>query len=135
MRLLIDANILLDVLQKREPHYRQSAIVWKLCETEQAEGYVPALTITNLIYAMRRQLDADQIEEVVNKLSLIFRISDLTASDIARAAELKWPDFEDALQSVAAERLRADFIITRNARDFEMSRVPALSPTEFLERI
>lgn len=135
MRLLIDANILLDVLQKREPHYRLSAIIWKLCEIEQAEGYVPALTIANLIYVMRREFDADQIEEVVNKLSLIFRISDLTASDIARAAELKWPDFEDALQSVAAERLRADFIITRNARDFEMSRVPALSPAEFLERI
>lgn len=135
MRLLIDANILLDVLQRREPHYMQSAIVWKLCETEQAEGYVPALIIANLIYVMRKSLDADQIEEVENKLSLIFRIADLTASDIARATELKWPDFEDALQSVAAERLRADFIITRNARDFAKSKVPALSPAEFLERI
>ena len=54
MKLLIDANILLDVLQKREPHYRDSALVWKLCETRQAEGWVSALTLSNLVYVMRR---------------------------------------------------------------------------------
>ena len=40
MRLLIDGNIILDVLQNREPHVVDSAKIWKLCETDQAEGYV-----------------------------------------------------------------------------------------------
>ena len=48
MRLLIDGNVLLDVLQRREPFYRDSATVWKLCETEQAEGFVSALTFADL---------------------------------------------------------------------------------------
>ena len=56
MRLLIDANVLLDVLQNRQPHAEDSSKVWKLCETEQAEGYISALTIANLMYIMRRQL-------------------------------------------------------------------------------
>ena len=56
MRLLIDGNILLDVLQKRTPHYEDSAKVWKMCETDLAEGYVSALTFANLVYVMRRKL-------------------------------------------------------------------------------
>ena len=135
MKLLIDANIILDVLQKREPHYRDSAVIWKLCETEQTEGYVSALTIANLMYVMRKELDPERIEDVVNKLSLIFRIADLTAPEIARTAELKWPDFEDALQSATAERLHANCIITRNVRDFMKSRVTAFTPAEYLARI
>ena len=33
MRLLIDGNIILDVLQKRDPHYVDSSKVWKICES------------------------------------------------------------------------------------------------------
>ena len=47
MKLLIDANILLDVLQKREPYYHDSALIWKLCETEQVKGHVSTLTFAN----------------------------------------------------------------------------------------
>lgn len=38
MRLLIDGNVVLDVLQNRELHVVESSKVWKLCETEQVEG-------------------------------------------------------------------------------------------------
>ena len=61
MKLLIDANILLDVLQKREPHYKDSALIWKLCETEQAKGYVSALTFADLVYIMRKELDPEAV--------------------------------------------------------------------------
>ena len=135
MKLLIDANILLDVLLKREPHYRDSSAVWKLCESERVEGYISALTIANLMCVTRRELDPARVEAIVNMLSLIFRIADLTASDIARASALKWDDFEDALQSVTAERLRADCIVTRNVRDFTRSRTTALTPSEFIARL
>lgn len=135
MKLLIDANILLDVLQRRAPHYEASALVWKLCETGQVEGCVSALSIANLIYVMRRELDPERVEAVLERLALIFRVVDLTASDIERAARCRWSDFEDALQSVVAERVRADFIITRNVRDFKQSRIPAFSPSEYLQRM
>ena len=135
MRLLIDANILLDVLQKREPHYRDSVLIWKLCETEQAEGCVSALSIANLVYVMRKELTPDGIEEVLAKLSLIFSIIDLTPVDINKASEMRWTDFEDALQAVTADRIHADAIITRNIRDFKKSRVIAFTPAEYLARI
>lgn len=43
--------------------------------------------------------------------------------------------FEDAIHSVTAERIHADFIITRNIRDFTRSKVMALSPAELIARI
>jgi hypothetical protein len=51
------------------------------------------------------------------------------------AAALNWDDFEDALQSVTAERIHADYIITRNVRDFSDSRIMAFTPAELLARI
>lgn len=135
MKLLIDANILLDVLQNREPFVEASSVIWKLCETEKAEGYVSALTFANLVYVMRKQLDPERIAEVLNQLSLIFSFTEFTPADLTRAAELHWDDFEDAVQSVTAERVHADYIITRNVRDFAKSKVMAFTPSELLARI
>lgn len=135
MKLLIDANILLDVLQRREPHCSDSALVWKLCETGQTAGYVSALTLANLVYIMRKELTPEKIEEVLSQLMLIFHMAELTESDIHHAAKKQWADFEDVVQSASAERIHADYIITRNVRDFRDSRVLALTPGEFLARI
>ena len=88
MRLLIDANVVLDVLQKREPYWKDSSVIWKLCETEQAEGYISTLTFANLMYVMRRELDPAQIRDVLDKLRLIFRFADFTAADMEKAAEM-----------------------------------------------
>ncbi|MFR8171292.1 MAG: type II toxin-antitoxin system VapC family toxin [Marvinbryantia sp.] len=135
MKLLIDANILLDVLQNREPHVQASSVVWKLCETEKAKGYVSALTFANLVYIMRKELDPKKIEETLKALSLIFEFADFNVSDLTHAAELEWDDFEDAVQSVTAERVHADYIITRNVRDFAKSKVVAFTPSELIVRI
>lgn len=135
MKLLIDANVILDVLQGRQPHVEASSIIWKLCETEQAKGCISALTFANMVYVMRKELQPDKIEEVLKTLSLIFDLVDLSASDISYAAQLKWDDFEDALQSVTAERIHADYIVTRNVKDFAKSKVVAFTPSELIARI
>lgn len=44
-------------------------------------------------------------------------------------------DFEDAVQSVTAEHVHADYIITRNVRDFAQSKVVAFTPSELIARI
>ena len=134
MRLLIDANILLDVLQDRKPHADESSLIWKLCETKQAEGIVTALSLANLIYVMRKELDPEKTELVLKQLELIFHYEDLTAANLRNAAAKKWDDFEDAVQSIVAERIHADYIITRNVRDYYKSDIMALTPAEFFTR-
>ena len=135
MRFLIDANIVLDVLQKREPYWKDSSVIWKLCETEQIEGYISTLTFANLMYVMRRELDPAQIRDVLDKLRLIFRFADFTAADLEKAADMGWEDFEDAIQAATAERIMADSIITRNVRDFRNSKVIAFTPSEYIARL
>ena len=135
MKLLIDANILLDVLQKREPYYHDSSVIWKLCETRQINGFVSTLSFANLVYVMRKQLSAEQIEETLRALALIFEFAELSVLDLNLAAKMKWDDFEDAVQSTTAERNHADYIITRNIRDFKKSSVMALTPAEFIARL
>ena len=114
---------------------RDRTIADKICETGQAKGFVSALTIANLVYVLRRELDPKKTEEVLKKLSLIFSFAELSGADLLKAACLHWNDYEDALQAVTAERLRADFIITRNVKDFKQSKVLALTPAELLARL
>ncbi len=135
MKLLIDANIILDVLQNRQPHVKESSIIWKLCETNQAIGCVSTLTFANIVYILRKELTPEKIAQVLKSLNLIFEFVDLSIIDLTKAAELEWDDFEDAVQSVLAEKVKANFIITRNIKDFRASHVMALTPSEYLVRI
>lgn len=135
MTLLIDANIILDVLQNREGFVKDSAMVWKLCETEQAKGYISTLSFANIMYILRKELTPDKIEEVYHKLCLIFEFADFNSATLLKAVEMNWKDFEDAVQSATAEQIHADYIITRNVRDFTKSKVVAFTPTELLMRI
>ena len=135
MKLLIDANILLDVLENHQPHVEASSLIWKLCEVGRAEGYISALTFANLVYVMRKELSTAQIEEVWNKLRLIFYVADLTEKDMDYATTAKWEDFEDAIQSATASRVGADYIITRNEKAFARSKVPAISPADLLQHL
>ncbi len=132
MKLLIDANVLLDVLQKRELYYENSINIWKICEMRKADGYISSLTFSNIVYVMRKELTPEKIENLAFSLSKIFKFADLGLIDIIKAAQMRWPDFEDALQSASAERINADYIITRNVKDFEKSLIKALMPEEFL---
>ena len=88
-----------------------------------------------MMYIMRKQLTPDQIEEVFRKLNLIFKFADFSPAVLERAVNMKWKDFEDAVQSATAESVHADYIITRNLKDFTQSKVMAFTPTELLARI
>lgn len=135
MVLLIDTNVILDVLINRPEFVKDSSMIWKLCETEQARGYISTLTYANMMYVMRKQMTPDQIAEIFRKLSLIFEFADFSPAVLERAVTMKWKDFEDVVQSATAEAIHADYIITRNLKDFTQSRVMAFTPSELLARI
>lgn len=135
MRVLIDANIIMDVLANREGFAEPASQLFKLCEVGKVQGYVYAFSIANIAHIMRKELDRSQIEEVISKLGEIFTIADMKADDLKKAAVQPIDDFEDALQSVCASRVKADFIVTRNLKDFKNSKVMAIKPSELIERM
>lgn len=132
MRILVDTNVLLDVLCNRKEFVGMSAKVWKCCETKIAEGHISALSVPNIVYILRKELDAKKTKEIIDRIGLIFTIDDLKADDIKKAAALEYSDFEDTLQIICAERIKADYIVTRNINDFSDSSIPAVSPRDFI---
>lgn len=134
MVLMIDDNILLDVLADRQPYADDSDLIWKLCETGSDEGVICTHTVANIMYIMRKEWDPEMRREVLMKLREIFTIADTQKVDLVRGAACRWKDFEDAVRSAIAVRIRADYIITRNERDYEGSAVPAISPEQFLQK-
>lgn len=135
MKVLVDTNIILDVLCKRPDFYEDSAKVFKLCEVRKIMGVISALSVPNIVYIMRKELDMERIRKILDTLSLIFTIVDLKSEDLRKAAEMSFKDYEDAVQSACALRMKTDYIITRNSRDFAGSRVEAMTPSEFLRRL
>lgn len=83
---------------------------------------------------MRKELNPEKISEVLKKLALIFRFTELSVSDMEKAADMLWNDYENTVQAATAARIHADAIITRNIRDYQQSTIPAFTPQEFLER-
>ena len=125
MVLLIDANILLDVLMNRQEFVTDSSMIWKLCETEQAKGYISVLTYANIPLPKHE----------FHNLNLIFEFTDFSPMILEKSVNMKWPDFEDAVQSATAEAIHADYIVTRNIKDFVKSKVVAFTPGELLARL
>jgi predicted nucleic acid-binding protein len=132
MKVLIDTNVILDVLMQREPHFECSAEFLRLCGVK-ITGFIIASQTTDIFYLLCREgKDAAAAKSILIKLTDNIRVIDVTAADVKSALAGEMSDYEDALIAYRAKRQKADYIITRNEKDFKQSPVPALSPRAFL---
>ena len=132
LRILLDVNVVLDVLTKREPHYQASAQVWAAAETGAVEGLLAAHSITTLHYLLSRHIGAQQARVALKKILQVFSVATVDQRVILQALALIWADFEDAIQMAAAIGANADYLITRNPKDFKADFLPVLQPGELL---
>lgn len=128
MRILIDCNVLLDVMDKRQPHYPHSAAVFNACESGLA-GAIAWHSVANAYYLSE---DKTAAKTFFHAMLAFLQIVGGDTARLQRALTLPMTDFEDALQAVLAEQFQADYIVTRNTDDFKRSPVPALTPQKFL---
>lgn len=135
MKVLVDTNVILDVLCNRKEFVENSLRVFRLCEAQHITGYISALSIPNIVYIMRKELDPERIKEILHTLTMVFSVVELREGDLLKAAELPFNDYEDAIQSVCAARVRADYIVTRNRKDFVNSIIPAINPSDLLKQL
>ncbi len=135
MKILIDTNVILDVLIERKDFAEPAQKIFKLCEVKKVEGFISALSIPNIVYIMRKELDHDKIKNILNKLTLIFNVADLNSADLITASEMDFNDYEDAVHCAQAMRIKAEYIVTRNVKDFDKSKIPVITPQEFIKII
>jgi len=135
MKVLIDTNVILDVLTRREPHFEHSAAFLRLCGTR-LTGCVAASQTTDIFYVLRREgVEPQAARALLKKLTDNVKVVDTNAADVQATLASDMPDYEDALLACCAERQRAACIVTRNEKDFALSSVRAISPKAFLEQI
>lgn len=133
MKLMIDTNIVLDVLLKREPFYKTSFKILELTEKNDIYEYISATSLTDIYYLANKQLhNKTLVLELINNLLKIVHIAGVNEQEIILALNLGWKDFEDAVQYSSAKSIEADCIITRNPNDYIDSQIPVYNPEQAL---
>ena len=135
MKLLIDTNILLDVLLKREPFYYKAVEVLELVQYDNVQEYVSATTVTDIYYIAYRYLkDKELVRKLLKKLMGIVSVAAVSEKEIEEALELAWNDFEDSVQYAVALLNEMDGIVTRNQKDYNRADMKVWSPEQVLQK-
>lgn len=129
-KVLVDLNVLLDVIQRREPHYPHSAGVLSSIAAGEIEGAVPGHAVTTIHYVVSRLDGVDSAHRAVDWLLGRLEVVAEGHGTFLRARALDFEDFEDAVVASAAEQARCHRIVTRNVDDFRNSPVAAVTPQE-----
>ena len=134
MTVTLDINVLLDVFQRRLPHYAASARVVNLVVSGTLAGVCPAHGLTTLYYLVRKHASKPDAEAAMDQVMRHFQIGNLDAAGWQAARQLPLADFEDAAVATVARTTASAFLVTRNVGDFAGSPVPAITPADFLSR-
>ena len=134
MKVLLDLNVLLDVLQNRAPHYHDSAKVLSLARLGEIQAVLPVHAFTTLYYILAKAAGKPKADQTIDWLLAHFEVAVADKAVLRRARQLPLADFEDAVVASLAEAGQCDHVVTRNVSDFTGSPVSALTPTDFLMR-
>ena len=135
MRVLVETDVILDILQKREPFFTDSYRALRRALENDAECLISASAATDIFYVLRKSLgSAQQAKEHIDQLAQVVSFADVQGMDIHTTLMRAMPDFEDAVVDAVAERSGASYILTRNIKDFTGSVVPAILPADFLNK-
>ena len=135
-RILIDTNIVIDLLAKREPFYQEAAKLFSLADKTKVRLFVSALSFANVNYVLLKQRKPEETKQVLRKLKLIVGILDLEEKIINLALnDNDFNDFEDALQYFSAIENNIEIIVTRNLKDFQNSKLPVMTAEQCIKSI
>lgn len=135
MTLFLDTNVIIDLLGKREPFYNSIAKIATLADRKEINLVVSALSFSTIIYVLRKFEKPEITINKLRKFKMIIQIAPLNNELIEKALNSKFSDFEDALQYFSALESKCKLIITRNEKDFKESKIPIMTPFEYLASI
>ena len=136
MKLLIDTNVVLDVLLKREPFYVAAADVLKLTQRDNVREYISASAVTDIYYIAHRQLkDKAAVKELLKRLLMVVSVAAVSEREIASALDLAWSDFEDSVQYSVALLNEMDGLVTRNPTDYVDADIAIWEPKQILQKL
>lgn len=130
--LLIDTNVLLDVILEREPWAVESALVLDAVARERARGFVAGHAITTVHNIVEKAAGRVAANTAVSDLLELLSVVPLGSAEFQRALALGLRDYEDAVQVAACLHVGADYLVTRNGKDYRSAPVSPRTPGEVL---
>ena len=134
-KAFFDLNIILDVLQNREPFYEASAQLLAYAETGKIHGFIAPHSLTTLFYLISKDQSAAKARATITNLLQFLSVAKIDQTTIEQAMSLAYRDFEDAVQMIAAVQCKADYFITRNPKDFQPQMLTVIQPSEMIALI
>jgi len=130
-KILIDLNIILDFLNKRNFHQEAARLI-NMCVEKNISGYICAHEVTTLSYFLfKEQKDTTKVLNTITALLDVFEVIPLDQAVLRDSLLSPIADYEDAVIEVSAMKTHIDYIISRNISDFKSARIPAYTPEQF----
>jgi hypothetical protein len=121
-------------LARREPFYKDAQDLFTLSDNRKIHLCISSLSFANAYYSIVRHHKEVDAKKYLAKFKVLVTVFPLEDKAIELALASNFDDLEDGLQYFTALNHRADFIITRNKKDFKNSEIPVMNAGEFLKR-
>jgi predicted nucleic acid-binding protein len=135
-KFLVDTNIVIDLLAKREPFYDGTAMLFSLADKHKIKLSVSSLTFANTNYVLSKLKSPREARKILRSFKTLAGVLNLSNKIIDLALnDGGFNDFEDGIQYYTAMEHHQDIIITRNLRDFKNSGIPVMTAEEYLSTL
>lgn len=132
MDLLIDTNVLLDHFGDRPGYAENANKVLALGLFHDARLWAAPQSFNDMFYILHKVVPAEAVQKAFARAYKVINVCSVDAADMALAAERSWPDMEDCLIAICAEKIHARYLVTRDERGFASSAVEPISPEALL---
>jgi predicted nucleic acid-binding protein len=133
-KVFLDTNVVVDLLDKREPFYQSAVALFTLAYNKKISLYISPLTYATAAYLLRKN-GSERVKILLSNLRQLSKVTFMNDRVVDDALASPFDDYEDALQYYSALSKQVDVIVTRNIRDFRSALLPVLTPDEFLMQL
>jgi len=130
-RLFLDTNVVIDLLERREPFWQDAVRLFTEAYHGRVRLFVSPMTYATASFLLRKN-GAMGVKGLLNNLRKLSNVSTANEQTVDDSLASQFSDFEDAMQYYCALKAKANVIITRNVKDFSNSKLPVMTPNEFL---
>ena len=135
IRVFLDTNVLLDIIEGRQKFLLASSNVFDLGIRGEIQMFATPLTFANCVYVARKNVGYEKAIRGLKFLKSHVKAATMDDDQVTKALNSDMPDFEDMLQYEAAVIAKCDVIVTRDKkRHFPKNGIPVLSPEAFLNK-
>lgn len=136
MRIFVDANILISVLNKEYPLFTHSSRILSLADRKGFEVYTSPVCLAIAFYFAEKKYRTAKAKEKISLLCDHIRVAEISNLTVRKA--LKNPavlDFEDGLEYYAAVQNKCTCIITEDVGDFHFAEIEVKRSEDFLKSL